>query len=119
MSTLPSGPMQIERGPETLPWWQFRERRSRRECPLPRPQQGEMYLQRQGERELTGEVHLVAYWNEPWARITDDGVTAGDLQAQALYCDERPLVACWLSAGLRVFLWPSGQQVTECTREQQ
>jgi hypothetical protein len=113
---MPDGQMWIEREPENPRWWQLRVRASKRRYPLPDPQQGELYVQYAGERDPWGNVRFVLYWNEPWARLKESGVTAGTLRCQAFLCDERPFFRQWLAEYERVVLWPDGDDITEAMR---
>lgn len=113
---MPDGQMLVERQPEA-PWWRPVARRNQRACPLPDPQPGELYVQYAGERDPWGNIRLVLWWHERWAKVGKSSVTAGTLRCQAFLCDERPLFLQWLVQYQRVIEWPSGADMTETIRE--
>jgi hypothetical protein len=115
--TMPDGQMWIEREPGRPAWWQLRVRSNKRRYPLPDPQPGELYVQYVGDRDPWGNIRFVLYWHERWARVEENGVTAGTLRCQAFLCDERTSFLHWLVQYSRVVDWPSGEDITEKIRE--
>lgn len=83
--------------------------------PPPDAQPGEVYVQvYEPDRDDFGRTGFFMYWYDKGLpeRGPVGGPSPGTTRGQVFHADERLRIASALAGGDRVFLWPSGEEVT-------